>query len=472
MPEVKAAALDCPPIGSGTRIVVRFASYVIIAFMALPVLTDPARMAVIPDKAPNAPIPLTFFGMHVGVHTPYSTPILAPITVGAVGKGVITFWPYTETARGVYSSWGPVDKEVEFGTRHNAPVYKGNAYEPEWAVSDTSHCRKSALPDVQFCSDAPSDITTVAACQSPLQGMVTTDCMWKEYVTTLVNRYKSTGIQTGCGPEHPQCHGVIEMYEGWNEPNGSSGGNMANFVKLQADFLDTVKANDPRAKVCSPAFIITSGAHATFYTTLMNSFFASGGPKNFDCYDFHINEPTPEAQISDIKGFKDILRRNGIDPQTATIYATEAGRWGGCDASIPDAEQQAYVARILLLYWSNGVKRLYWYAYDTCGTLTNQPADSSLKPVGIAYGNVEKWMLGATMTIPCSATRTIWTCGLTRPNGSAALAVWDTASNSEFSVPAEYKQYQDLEGGWHSVNGPVNIGPQPILLTSQGPTLE
>ena len=447
----------------------RLAIYMM-ALAALLVLTGPLRTSLIPVEAPDAPVPLTFFGMHVGVHTPYSTPILAPITVGAVGKGVITFWPYTERARGVNSSWEPLDRQVEFGTRHNAPVFKGNAYEPAWAVSDTRHCRKSALPDVQFCSDAPSDITTKTACQSPLQGVETTDCMWKEYVTTLVNRYKSTGIQTGCTPENPQCHGVIEMYEGWNEPNGSSGGNMANFVKLQTDFLNTVRANDPAAKVCSPAFIISSGPHSTFYASLMNSFFANGGPKNWDCYDFHINEPTPEAQIADIKQFKNILRSNGIDPAAATIYATEAGRWGGCDVSIPDAEQQAYVARILLLYWSNGVERLYWYAYDTCGTLTKQPAESRLKPAGIAYGNVEKWMLGATMTTPCSARSTIWTCGLRRPNGYEALAVWDSAGNSEFSVPIEYKQYQDLEGEWHSVNGSVNIGPQPILLTNQAAT--
>src|SRR5439155_9845497 len=131
---------------------------------------------------------------------------------------------------------------------------------------------------------------------------------------------------------------------------------------------------DPNAQVCSPAFNTLS---------FMGTFFSSGGQSiPYDCYDFHINEPTPEAQIADINTFKSNLSAAGIS--NPLIYATEAGGWGGCTA-LPDADEQAYVARIQLLYWSNNVKRHYWYAYSTCALLSNQPTSQTLTPLGIAY---------------------------------------------------------------------------------------
>ena len=71
------------------------------------------------------------------------------------------------------------------------------------------------------------------------------------------------------------------------------------------------------------------------------------------------------------------------------------------------------------------------------------------------------------MSTPCAANGTVWTCGLSRSNGYQALAVWDTAGTSTFSVPSQYTQYQDLEGGTSSVSGSsVTIGTEPILLTN------
>jgi len=256
------------------------------------------------------------------------------------------------------------------------------------------------------------------------------------------------------------------MYEGWNEPRGANPMSLANFTTLETDFLNTVRANDTGAKVCSPAFIIDPTYPS--YVTFMNDFFAEGGPKTFDCYDFHINEPNPEAQITDINQFKSILSSNGIDPSSATIYATEAGRWGGCGVVISGMSEQAYIGRIELLYWSNGIQRHYWYAYDACGTLINRTATQTLNSAGIGYGNVESWMVGATMSTPCAARGTVWTCGLSRPEGYQALAVWNTAATSTILPPSQYTQYRDLEGNTHSISGSVTIGTEPILLISYG----
>ena len=415
------------------------------------------------EGTPDATIPSTFFGMHVAVHfTSYSTPILPPIVVGATGKGVVTNWPYIERSRGVYT-WDALDSVVAFAGNHNVSVFEGHQWEPSWSVSDTSNCFTGAIGILQ-CPTAPSDLTTSAPCQGVLTGSTTTDCMWKEFLTALVQRYKTTGVQAGCTLGNPQCNGVIQIYEGWNEPGGWSL-TTSEFVTLETDFLNTVRANDSRAQVCSPAFIIDPAFPS--YAILMNDFFSNGAPKTWDCYDFHINEPTPEAQITDINTFKTVLTNNGIDPSSVTIYATEAGRWGACDVAISGMTEQAYIGRIELLYWSNGVRRHYWYAYDSCGTLTNQPTTSTLNPAGIGYGNVESWMVGATMSTPCAANGTVWTCSLSRPNGYQALAVWDTAGTITFATPSQYTQYQDLEGGTYSINSnSITIGTEPILLTN------
>ena len=417
-----------------------------------------------PEVTSDAMIPQTFFGMHVAVGpTDYSTPILAPIVVGAVGKPVGTVWHYMETARGIYD-FSDMNSAQVFAEAHGAPIFDSLDGNPAWAVTDTNNCQGLS------CWSAPSDIATTATCQAPLASTTTTDCQLKEFYTTLVQTYASVGIQTGCSSGNPQCNGVIQMYEGWNEPSDYGGlGTEAGFMTFsqwvteETDRLNTIRANDPNAQVCSPAFSVSS--YSGDINTLNGFFAASPAPPAFDCYDFHIDEATPEAQIADINTFKSVLTNAGIS--NPLIYATEAGRWGDCSATVSGMTEQAYVARIELLYWSNNVKRHYWYAYDSCAPLTNQPTTSTLNAAGIGYGNVESWMVGATMSTPCAASGTVWTCGLTGPNSFQGLAVWDTAGTSTFSVPSQYTQYLNLEGGTSSVSGSsVTIGTEPILLTN------
>jgi hypothetical protein len=96
---------------------------------------------------------------------------------------------------------------------------------------------------------------------------------------------------------------------------------------------------------------------------------------------------------------------------------------------------------------------------------------------GIAYAQTYQWMVGNTMTAPCRGpvppAKGVWTCGLTKPDGTQLLAVWDTGqscsggcSYSKYKPDAKYKQYYDLDGpSPHPVSGnSVEIGAKPILL--------
>ncbi|MGA7928838.1 MAG: hypothetical protein WCA20_22935 [Candidatus Sulfotelmatobacter sp.] len=421
------------------------------------------------------PIPADFFGIHMNEgSTGFGTTVLAPIVLGAGGKGAVTNWPYLETARGTYN-WGALDDVTIFNINTGKPVFESYQEQPLWTVSNTTGCYAIA-EGIDSCPAPPTDLFTTATCQAPLASTTTTDCQFKEFITSMVNRYRSTGTQTGCTSGNPQCNGVIGMYEFWNEPPyspgpggcaiGSSCMPMASFVQMASDWYYTIKGIDSLAQVCSPAFIISSTDSS--FSTFMQSFLSSGGAAiPFDCWDFHINEATPETQIADITTFTGNLSANGIS--NPLMYATEAGRWdvGSCDA-IASADEQAYVGRIEPIYWSQNVKAHYWYAYSSCAPLSNQPTTSTLTPLGIAYGNVENWMVGSTMTSPCGLSGSFWTCGLTLANGQQAQVVWNnvfqSTSTSPYTPPAQYSTWKDLNNNTGTVKGALNVGESPILL--------
>src|SRR5205823_1878193 len=163
--------------------------------------------------------------------------------------------------------------------------------------------------------------------------------------------YKSVGIQDGCATTNPLCHGVIEMYEGQNEPPywpgpggcpaGSSCLPIASFVQMERDRQNTIKSVDPSAMVCSPAFSPASTPGGTSADKFIKTFLSNGGASiPFDCWDFHAIGSRPEDQVANINTFKNYLDQYVPGGASgATIYATEAGRRGDCKA-IAGADEQ------------------------------------------------------------------------------------------------------------------------------------
>jgi hypothetical protein len=421
-------------------------------------------------------IPADFFGLHMAVTRSFSgLPMpVAPVKLVNLGKAKVTFWQYLERGRGLYD-FSSLDSPMAFATAHSLPFFLSHALMPDWATDAPATCQPASIAGTFNCGGFPSDMNVSAACQAPLLGTTTTGCMWKEFVTTLVRRYNSSATsgspQTGCSSGTPKCNGVLWMYEGWNEPPYDPQGTLLSaslMAQYETDFYNTVKANDPAAKVCSPAFILNLSFPS--YQTFIDNFLSAwntrnpSGPK-FDCYDFHIDATNPEDQIALVNLFKTKLATAGV-PSTTPLYATESGRWGDCPVSVTDTVKQAYVGRIEPLYWSLGVRYHWWYAHDTCGTLETSGV---LTPLGTAYGNVQDWMTGASMTAPCAlASGTTWTCGYTRTAGYKSLQVWDTAGSSSYTPAAgQYTRYRDLDGNVTAYStGVVTIGIKPILLES------
>jgi hypothetical protein len=413
-------------------------------------------------------VPASFFGMHVaysktslGNPAPWGTPILPPIVIGAMGKCVESFWPYIEREPGVYT-WGAIDRCTNWAAHFGIRYVQSWQHMPPASIGATnpatdSRCWLSEVPGVYMCMG----VMTAAG-----------EKQWIAFNAAMARRYKGNP--------------GMDFYEGWNEPPYSpkpgiiSALTAAQLARYEKDRATAIRTNDPNAKVASPAFVINQQYPA--YATFMDSFLGSNPPA-YDYYDFHIDYlHAPEEEIPLIAQFRQILAKHGI--VNPTIYATEAGKnfvnscpaWSAVEN---DDMQQAFTARMELLYWSEGIARHYWYAYDLCGTLTNQPSSNTLAPAGIAYGNVENWIIGATMTQPCAGPTSgtgVWTCEFTKPDGTLTLAVWDSSqacslgkcTTSAYSYDPLYTKYYTVAEGNNSTplsGGTVQIGAKPILLS-------
>ena len=376
-------------------------------------------------------IPANLFGMTVTSSGDWPT-----VPLGIVG-GTGIKWPSIEVTKGIYN-WSTLDKWVAVANAHNVPFEYQTNQAPPWAVSNQATC--STFQGGQGgCS---ADVTDLAG--------------WDAFVSALTLRYNG---KNG--------HGFIAVYELYTEPESFFTGDTSNLVSQTRAFYNAVRANSPSAKVVGMGVTYPSIYYAP--GGFMDKYWVAGGVKALDAVAFHgyphHGNDVPEIVNTFVPYITAAMVRNGISSNTP-IWDTE-GSWGdvteaGWNITNPD-QQAAWVARAYLLHWSDGVSVFDWFSWDgyPWGALKTS---GGVTEAGVAYGQVYKWMVGATMTVPCSAVGTIWTCGLTKPGSSETLAVWDTAGSSGYAPALKYTKYVDLGGNTHAISGDITIGIKPILL--------
>jgi hypothetical protein len=179
------------------------------------------------------------------------------------------------------------------------------------------------------------------------------------------------------------------------------------------------------------------------------------------------------------------------------FWVTE-GYWGDTSSGPPTdlTTQEGYIVRFFTILWSTGVARANWYTWDGGANLWDSSFNSDdvacdggpinhplcnpplpygyVNPLGQANRVGQGWLLGNTMTSPCSATGSVWTCGLQTAASQNELMVWDSAQDrtgntSLFTPSVSYNAYIDLSGTIHSCSGSCNnipIGAKPILFVN------
>jgi hypothetical protein len=355
-------------------------------------------------------IPPTFFGMTTNYKNNWPS-----VPFGALGKGTLVSWSYSEPERGQFN-WSNLDAWLAAAEAHGLDFFYSSDRVPPWAAIDKGACAPTYRgSNVIGCT---SDVADIAD--------------WDSFVLALARRYKKRLI-----------------YELWNEPQYSK------IPPERMALLAKHAFNDIRSVAPEGLILAPSGSAA-----YMDKYYAAGGPTDVDVVSFHSYRSNPEGVLEDVAQMRAVMARHGLSSKP--LWDTEGG-WG--TASLSEDQQAAFLARYYLLQWSAKVSRFYWYAWDDPEWGTLWDAKAGPHPAALAYQQIHRWLVGATMSAPCeSAPNGTWTCTLKRTGGYQALAIWNSTTTTTYAPSKQYNQYQDLAGNVMPVNGPINIGANPILL--------
>jgi hypothetical protein len=330
-------------------------------------------------------------------------------------------WADANPAAGQYN-FAPLDSFIAINQARGAEIIYTFGRTPQWA---------STQPN------APGPY-------GPGQCAPPTLAAWDQYVTAVVTN----------------AAGRIRYWELWNEPDGAQFfcGGIPTMVTLAQHAYAIIHRIDPAAQLLSP------GVEGSAGPAWLDSFLSAGGANAVDIIAFHGYGSTHAEDLNSIvAGYRTVMRAHAISAMP--LWDTEGG-WG--DTGMGDSSHRAaFVAKFYVLQWSQGVARAVWYSYDnndTWGRLIN--AQSALNPAGLAYRETYSWLVGATLTAPCTADgNATWTCPLTRPGAYTAEMVWNSTRNLTYPAPAEMTQVRDLAGNTAPIsNGTVPIGNNPILI--------
>ena len=386
-------------------------------------------------------------------------------------------------SEGVYD-FSHLDRWLDEANRRNLDVLYTFARVPLWASSKKHLYCNDRVPNGE-CAP-PNDLNADGT---------GTDQHWKDFVTAVVNH--SINSQTA----------HINHYEIWNEPDtmGNWQGTTQQMVRMTADAAEIIHRLSPSSTVNSPAPSGEWGlGHGgTAVAVWMKDFLSRGGGQYVDAIGFHSyvwqngSIPYAELVVPLIEDLKPVLVKYHMDK--LPLWSTEGAFGSRTDGEngITDTDlQSAFTAKYLMLQLSEGVDHFFWFVWngsptpDGRGTLwtdqkvygckTPNKAGGYLCDAGVAYEQVEDWMLGASFTKKCAQHKGsgLWSCNFKRSGGYHAEAIWDmnktcghgVCQTHHVHVPGEYKQYRDIKGNLYQIkNHSVPVGAKPILLENQNP---
>jgi polysaccharide biosynthesis protein PslG len=403
-------------------------------------------------------VPASFFGMtaHLGVIRRQPWPSIPFGSLRMVDTG--TMWLDLEPQPGVYN-WQNFDAWLDAAQAHHFDILFTFLGIPTW-VSGAPNDPKCTRWHTPGSCHPPADIKEDGSGSAQ---------QWKEFVKTVATR----------------AHGRIKYWEVWNEPHNLFfwDGTMAQMVRMTQELRTVVKSVDPDALIVGPGTgwvnAMNNGRPEWNPLNWTDEYLKAGGKSYIDVLSVHGYVkgqcPSGKFDMDELSGgmarIHKILEKNGIPDMP--VWSSE-GSWGVVNKTCttdPDI-QVAFVAQYYLLGWANGLKRMYWYAWNdgTDGKLWD--SETGDLPAAKAYAEVYKWMVGSFLS-KCYKEGSRYTCELTRPDGFRSLAIWDTAKGCQngsctttaLRVDPAYVNYLDLAGGKNKIqNSTVPVGLKPILL--------
>lgn len=414
-------------------------------------------------------------------------------------------WPSINTASGVFDF---TNLDSDLALAYSNGVMEGMytlARTPPWASSnptDTTCAYTTAgSGGGDGECDPPDDLNADGS---------GTNATWKAWITAIATHVNSPGYTAS--------HAHIKYWEIWNEPdtepdasNRFWAGTFAQLARLTEDANCIITrrgvihengngtatpcaatAIDPTAKI-----VMASGhAKGVALTFAQNQLYCNNtskvpgeelpcpNPPNaiaaaVDIVNFHMkpgNEsgdncpaPTPctpesamQWYVSNVQSILEAAEKAKPLWNGEAAYSDQ-----GFIAPYTDPDMAAsFMPRYYLINWTLGVSGMAWYTWDDLNA-----AGSSVQT---SYQQTYNWLANASLTTPCSATGTVWSCGITQ-NGTPYLIMWDTSQScangscttSNQTVGAQWTTYQDMT----MVSTPatisehvVPVGIKPVVL--------
>src|SRR4029077_15019506 len=239
---------------------------------------------------------------------------------------------------------------------------------------------------------------------------------------------------------------------------------------MARDAYTTIKRIDPDAVILSPSV----GTNPRIGMRWLEGYLAAGGGQYADVIAFHgyLQSTSAADFVPRVENFRRMLAE--YKQAEKPLWDTEAS-WGNAEVlGLNEEQQAAFVPQFYLLHWSSGVPRLYWFAWNdgNTGTLWIPDRDNPSSPgmfskAGEAYITTYKWLVGATLTEPCSTKGGTWTCSLKEKDGRDALVVWSSGGEKQYSPKPSLKKLTDLSGHTTAVSGAIRVRETPVLLEAQ-----
>ena len=382
--------------------------------------------------SPTDGVPLALFSMHI------QSELFSGMPWPSVSFGSIRLWDTYTTWNDLNPSpghfnWPALDRWLDAAQQHGVDVIYTFGATPTWASSNPTG----------KCDYNPG------ACYPPANMQD-----WDNFVRAMTTHTA----------------GRIKYWEMWNEANQHEywSGGITALVTMTQHASAIIKSIVPNAMIFTPSGV--GGAVDT--STFLDKFLAAGGGAFVDGVAFHgyVNSipAIPEDVNRIVDHVENVMVARGQSGKP--LWDTE-GSWGPSEHLTGDDARMAFVARHYILQWSKGVQRFYWYAWNdkSYGTLFKS-STGTLEKAGMAYAQVESWLVGANLTAPCSASReSTWTCDLTLAGGASGEIVWNAVVNIPATIPftpaSNFTQCTDLDGKVTQLSGgPIQIGGKPILL--------
>jgi hypothetical protein len=283
---------------------------------------------------------------------------------------------------------------------------------------------------------------------------------WKRYIATVAQRYGS----------------AID-YQVWNEPNviGYWRGTPAQMATLTRTARGVLNKWAPNSTLVAPSFPVRLPAQrswvANFYALKTDG---RNVASYVDVISLNLYPPAvgqPEMSMSLLQEMRHILAARGVHKP---IWNTEINYGlignGSNAGHISARRQAANVTRTFVLNAANGVRRVYWYAWDLHGignTALTARNNATLTQAGVAYRVVASWLVGGRVAGCSVGGSGLYTCTVLSPDGVKRI-YWDPSGASAVRTVGSSTYSEGLLGARRTLHGGelLTVGYAPVLVRS------